>query len=398
MVGFGNGDPNQAAWFLANTAHAIASLSNPFVSYLINFPDGANMMANTSTIAVGALFAPVTLGFGPIVSLNLVFITGVAATTWSYGYVARKMGLSLAASLMVGVLIGLAPIRIIHGQGQPFLIFAVGTPWLLYSIWKLVEGRARHLAAIAQAVFWVGWSALVSLERLFVLSIPIAFYVVLRMWSFRSEDVFRSRILTFTKFAGASILVLAWPLYEFAFGDQALHGPPHDWLMGYSSHVRDFVTAGPWMLVHGFGPSDNTTGFLAGNFTDASYVGIPMFLACAWGIWRLRNSTLVRSLAIAALAGLILSCGTEIAWTEDSWSIPGVYAALQHLPGFNSAHPLNFQIVSSIAMAIIIGLAVDDYLASTTARRWLVGAGVVIVALSMAPNQSFATTKVALKS
>ena len=71
MVGFGNGDPNQAAWFLAHTAHAIATLSNPFVSHLINVPDGANMLANTSTIAVGALFAPITLHFGPIVSLNL---------------------------------------------------------------------------------------------------------------------------------------------------------------------------------------------------------------------------------------------------------------------------------------------------------------------------------------
>ena len=139
MVGFGNGDPNQAAWFLANTAHAIKTQSNPFVSQLINYPHGANMMANTSTIAVGALFAPITLAFGPIVSLNLVFVIGIAATAWSYAFVARRFGLSLPIALLVGVLIGLAPIRFIHGQGQPFLVFAIGTPWMLYALWKLVE-------------------------------------------------------------------------------------------------------------------------------------------------------------------------------------------------------------------------------------------------------------------
>ena len=397
MVGFGNGDPNQAAWFLANTAHAITTFSNPFVSHLINYPDGANMMANTSTIAVGALFAPITLGFGPIVSLNLVFIIGVAATTWSFAFVARRMGLSLFASLLVGVLIGFAPIRIIHGQGQPFLIFAIGTPWLLYSTWKLVEGRTSSVGAILQGVFWVAWSALVSLERLFILSLPLALYVVGRMWSLRKSEGFRERLVTLSKFGTLSAVVLVWPLYEFAFGEQSLHGPPHDWLMGYSSHIRDFVAAGPWMLWHGLGPTDHSTGFLSGNFVDASYVGFPLFAAFLWGAWRLRHSAAARALSAAVFASLLLSCGLEIAWTADSWSIPGLYSILQHLPGFSSAHPLNFQIIASIAMAFVIGLAIDDLLASATPRKWLVGAVAIGLVLSIAPNQTFATTKVAIK-
>ena len=398
MVGFGNGDPNQAAWFLANTAHAIKTLSNPFVSHLINYPYSANMMANTSTIAVGALFAPVTLAWGPIVALNIVFITGIAATTWSYAFVARRFGMTLPVALLVGVLIGFAPIRMIHGQGQPFLIFAVGTPWMLYSIWKLVEGHATGPAAMMQSVFWVVWSALVSLERLFIIGVPIAVYIAIRTWQARHSENFHERLKVLSRFALLCAVFLSWPLYEFQFGEQSLHGPPHDWLMGYSSHLRDFVAAGPWMLWNGLGPSDHNTGFLSGNFIDASYIGFPVLAAFLWGAWRLRNRFAIRCLTLAAVGGLILSCGLEIAWTDRGWSFPGAYAVLQHLPGFSSAHPLNFQIVSSIAMAFVIGFAIDDCLKSRPRRQVPLAIVSVILVLSIAPNQVFSTTKVELKS
>ena len=397
MVGFGNGDPNQAAWFLANTAHAISTFSNPFVSHLVNVPDGANMMANTSTIAVGALFAPVTLAFGPVVALNMVFITGIAATAWSFAFVARKMGLGLLAALLVGVLAGFPPIRMIHGQGQPFLVFAIGTPWLLYSVWKMVEGHSRGLNVALQSSFWVVWSALVSLERLFIISLPIALYIVIRLWHFRSSEALRSRVITILQFVGVTCLALVWPLYEFLYGEQALHGPPHDWLMGFSSHVRDFFAAGPWMLWQGIGASDHSTGFLSGNFIDASYIGIPVFLAFVWGAWRMRHSCAVRCLTAATLVSLVLSCGLRIAWSDSSWSIQGIYALLQHVPGFDSAHPLNFQIVTSIAMAFVIGLAFDDYLASPRMRRVPAVVAVVVLVLSIAPHESFATTPITVK-
>jgi hypothetical protein len=152
------------------------------------------------------------------------------------------------------------------------------------------------------------------------------------------------------------------------------------------------------MLWQGLGPTDNSPGFLSGNFIDASYIGIPVLLAFFWGAWRLRASFAARCLSVAGLAGLVLACGVAIQWRKDGWSIPGVYALLQHLPGFSSAHPLNFQIVSSIAMVFVIGLAFDDYLKSSTSRKWPIAVSAILLVLSIAPNQTFATTKVAVKS
>jgi hypothetical protein len=397
MVGFGNGDPNQAAWFLAHTAHAIATLSNPFVSSVINVPDGANMLANTSTIAVGALFAPVTLHFGPIVALNLVFILGIAVTAWSYAYVARRWGLSLGAALLVGTLIGFAPIRLIHGQGQPFLVFAIGTPWLLDAVWQLVEGKRARWNGIAHATAWVVWSALVSLERLFILAIPIAIYVLIRLRSLRGTAVCIERIRSLTLWLGATALLLALPLYEFRFGKQALSGPPHDWLMGYSTRIRDFVSPGPWLWWQPFAEAEHPTGFLSGDFVNASYVGVAFFLVFAVAAWSQRGRREVCCMTWASVGALLLSLGPTVAWTKGGTSIPGPYALLQYLPGFSSAHPLNFQIISSISMAMVIGFALDDvWRRRPSLRRVVVAVGLLLV-VAYVPQQGFATTHVTLK-
>ncbi len=397
MVGFGNGDPNQAAWFLAHTAHAIATLSNPFVSHLINVPDGANMLANTSTIAVGALFAPITLHFGPIVSLNLVFILGFTATAWSYAFVARRWGLSLGAAIFVGTVIGFAPVRLIHGQGQPFLIFALGAPWLLDAVWQLVEGKRSRWSGITHATFWVVWSALVSLERLFIMAIPIAIYVVIRLRTLRRTPLFRERSRSLLLWCGATAVLLAVPLYEFRFGPQALSGPPHDWLMGYSTRLHDFIAPGPWLWWQPFAGARHPTGFLSGDFVNASYVGVLFFAVFIAAAWSQRGRREVCCMTWAAAVAMLLSLGPEVAWTKGGLSIPGPYAVLQYLPGFSSAHPLNFQIISSIAMTLVIGFAADDlWRRRPPLRPVAVGIG-LLLAVAYIPHQAFATTNVTLK-
>ena len=397
MVGFGNGDPNQAAWFLAHTAHAIATLSNPFVSHLINVPDGANMLANTSTIAVGALFAPVTLHFGPIVALNLVFILGIAATTWSYAFVARRWGLSLGAALFVGTLIGFAPVRLIHGQGQPFLIFALGTPWLLDAVWQLMEGKRSRWNGVVHAAAWTLWSALVSLERLFILAIPIAIYVVIRLRSMWRTPVFVERLRAVTLWAVVTVALLAYPLYEFRFGTQALSGPPHDWLMSYSTRLRDTINPGSWAWWQPVTEATYHPGFLSGAFGNASYIGLPLIASFFVAAWSQRRRREICCLTWVSVAAILLSFGPNISWTKGGASIPGPYALLQYLPGFSSAHPLNFQIISSIAMSLVIGFAMDDLWRRRSAYRWVVVfAGILLVA-AYVPNQAFATSSVTPK-
>src|SRR5262249_54216871 len=78
-----NGDISFNEWMLANAAHSVTHLSNPFFTTLQNAPLGVNLMANVGLQLPGVLLTPVTLLLGPafaylaLITLNL-FGTGYA--------------------------------------------------------------------------------------------------------------------------------------------------------------------------------------------------------------------------------------------------------------------------------------------------------------------------------
>jgi hypothetical protein len=77
------GDPAQEVWFVAWPAWAIAHLHNPFFSGLVNVPDGANLLSNTSGTLVGVVLAPVTWLFGPVATTNVALTLAPALSAWA---------------------------------------------------------------------------------------------------------------------------------------------------------------------------------------------------------------------------------------------------------------------------------------------------------------------------
>ncbi len=76
------GDPAQEVWFVAWPAWAIAHLHNPFFSSIVNVPDGANLLSNTSGTLVGVVLAPVTWLFGPVAATNVALTLAPALSAW----------------------------------------------------------------------------------------------------------------------------------------------------------------------------------------------------------------------------------------------------------------------------------------------------------------------------
>src|SRR5512132_3022598 len=71
-LGAGTGDAGLFLWFLRWTPEALAGGQAPWVSDLLNVPDGVNALWNTSLILPGMLLGPVTLLLGPVRTLNLL--------------------------------------------------------------------------------------------------------------------------------------------------------------------------------------------------------------------------------------------------------------------------------------------------------------------------------------
>src|SRR5216110_666742 len=71
---------------LAHAARSVTHLTNPLFEGQLNWPDGVNMMANTSILGLAIPLTPVTLLFGSGVAFALLvtLATALTATTWYY--------------------------------------------------------------------------------------------------------------------------------------------------------------------------------------------------------------------------------------------------------------------------------------------------------------------------
>src|SRR5215469_5752801 len=99
----GLGDNELFSWFLRYAATAVAHGRLPeLVTTAMNAPQGVNLMWNTSFLLPGVLLTPVTLLWGPQVSLTLALTLGFAGSAASLFWVLRRWGAGLDAAALGG--------------------------------------------------------------------------------------------------------------------------------------------------------------------------------------------------------------------------------------------------------------------------------------------------------
>src|SRR5215467_267739 len=112
-------DVDQAAWFMRYAATAIQHFRLPaLTATAMNAPHGVNMMWNTSMLLPGSLMTPITLLFGPQVSLTVLLVIGFAGSAASMYYVLRHWQSSTIAAALGGAVYGLSPALVNSGIGH----------------------------------------------------------------------------------------------------------------------------------------------------------------------------------------------------------------------------------------------------------------------------------------
>src|SRR4029453_9166231 len=92
----------------------------PFFSDRMNYPDGVNMMANTSVLAVSLPMTPVTLLWGPHVAFNVFLTLALALTGISWYLVLSRQFLSSRVAAWIGAFFApFAPSIISHAGRAP---------------------------------------------------------------------------------------------------------------------------------------------------------------------------------------------------------------------------------------------------------------------------------------
>jgi hypothetical protein len=383
-------DPQDQAffeWMLAHGARVLTDGVYPFFSDRMNYPDGVNMMANTSVLAVSLPMTPVTALFGPHVAFNAFLTLALAVTGISWYLVLSRQFVSSRLAAWVGALFAtFAPSMISHAGGHPNIVSQFLVPLI---IWRTLALR-RPGRAVRNGLLLAGllvWQAFINLEILFMTAVGLGiFCAVMAIARRRSEP---GEITTFLRGLGVAgsvtLAVLAYPLYVQFFGPQSYHGLP-EFVRYFGADLGSF-TAYAQRSVAG---NSITAGRLAQNAAEENaFFGwglvILFFGLVAW---------MRRSVAIVALAGVALffgamSLGPRIRLNGVDTGVPGLWSLLHSVPILNSAVPTRWALAIAPIVAIVLALGcqrASDLMKTQPAARGPVRVAMITaVAMALVP-------------
>ncbi|MGW3893162.1 hypothetical protein ACWD69_31185 [Micromonospora chokoriensis] len=389
-------------WFLAVDARALLG-DFDLLSDRLNAPDGVNLMANTTVIALGVVFAPVTLLLGAPVTFALLAAANLAGTALAwYLLFHRTLRARRLAAVLGGALCGFGPGMVSQTNSHLHMTAQWLVPVIVWLVVRLLrasdpgptpDGPGRDLAAgpdrrrmITSAV---GLAAAITAqvfvgeEVLFLAAITLLVMAI--SYAVADRDLARRALPGFAGglaiAAGLALLVLGYPLWFQFAGPQGvadgMFAPAY-----FSADLSSWWTVSP-LSVAG---SDESARLTTGPAEYNTFLGWPLLLvtaACAIWVGRRR---LVFACVVAGLVMGALSLGPEVVLGGTKTAIPGPYALIGGLPVVDGALPMRFALALLPIIATLLVLAVDRALRGTGRVRRLVPLAVGAALLPIFPT------------
>ena len=382
-------------WFLALDARALRGELS-LVTGRLNAPDGVNLMANTSVVALGVLLAPVTLAFGAPVTFALLVAANMAGTALAwYLLFTRLLRARPVAAALGAALCGFGPGMVSQSNGHLHMTAQWLVPVLVWLVVRLLRaadpaGRPDGPDRRRMASSAVGLAAVVTVqvfvgeEVLFLAALTLAVTAVAygsadRDLLRRAGSGFAGGLLTA---AGLALLVLAYPLWVQFAGPQGVADglfPPAYFsadLVGWTRLSALTVFGSPEAVRLTTGPAEFTT-----------FLGWPLLLvAVGCAVWLARRAPVVVALVAAALVTAALALGPQVVAGGERTGIPGPYALLAGLPVVDGALPMRFALAVLPLVGTVLTLAVHRALGESGRARRLVPVAVGAALLSVFPT------------
>ncbi|MCW3838714.1 hypothetical protein ONA70_01200 [Micromonospora yasonensis] len=380
-------------WFLAIDSRALLG-DFSLLTDRLNAPDGVNLMANTTVIALGVLLTPVTLAFGAPVSFALLVAGNLAGTAvaW-YLLLTRTLRARPVAAGLGAALCGFGPGMVSQSNAHLHMTAQWLVPvivWLVVRLLRAADPAGRPdgpdrrrlvtssagLAAVVTVQVFIGEEVL-FLTAFTLLVMAVAYGLADPALLRRALPGFAGGLMTA---AGLALLVLGYPLWHQFAGPQGVADgmfSPHY----FSADLTSWSTLSPLAVLGSDASARLTTGPAEYN----TFLGWPLLLVtvgCA--VWLGR-----RPLAVACLAGglvaALLSLGPEVVVGGARTGLPAPYALLAGLPVVDGALPMRFALAVLPLAGTVLALAVDRALAERGRARRLVPLAVGVALLSVLP-------------
>jgi hypothetical protein len=387
----GDGDPAIFIWFLRWVPYALQHGHQLLVTHHLNYPDGVNLMWNTSLPLPGLLLAPVTDVLGPVFSFNLLLVLSYALSAWCAYLAIRRFAPGHLAAAVGGLVYGFSPaIRVQSHHLHMSLAFLV--PLMLLALHEILV-RQRHSPWLAGAgLGLMAGAQLLIGEELLAMTALLAsalflLVVLTNLRRLRQRWAYAAKALAVALTLCSAIIV--WPLSVQFDGPQRIHGDIQK--TNYSNDLQSFILPGFPQALTWDGAGELVDGFAGGN---SAYLGLPLLLVLVVLGVRWRSSGVVRiGLALLVVAA-VLSLGPTLLVGGRDTGIRLPWAFFEHLPLLPSLIPARLAQLTALFAGLLVAVFLQAVWGEGGWRRWAAVAVAVGVLAPLWPSGTVAAEKV----
>lgn len=358
------GDPNEFMWYLGFPWHQLIHFKNPFVSSILNYPSGINLMSNTSMIFEGFLVGWIAYVFNVVFVFNLIFFLNQTLCMMFFSKTLKIMGVNRFIAIAGSLLSVMLPYLTAQEIGHPNLYVVVFLYAILYYIIKLLKntiltrGEFFVMGGLFAAQFYTG----LELFTTFVLFIIIGLILI---YLFKKNEI---RVIAINNAANAIrafilFLIFIVPgIYYFFFGAYHYAGG-NQGIGGWNTYVTDlfsiFIPTPVYLLHNNF--TTNIANQFTGNFSEEDgYIGVLVMPIAIWSFYRMWKYSYTKIVSFLAIVFLILSFGSHIHILGNSTSIPGIWKFVEYIPLLRNALPGRLMLYVELIMLGIMIVAIDN--------------------------------------
>ena len=388
----GEGDPAIFIWFLRWVPYALQHGHDLLVTHHLNYPDGVNLMWNTSLPLPGLLLAPVTNIWGAVLTFNLLLVLAYGLSAWCAYLAIRRFAPGHLAAAVGGLIYGFSPaIRVQSHHLHMSLAFLV--PLMLLAVHEILV-RQRHSPWLTGAGLGLmaGAQLLIGEELLAMTALLAAALVLLVLLTnlrrLRERWAYAAKAFAVALTLCSAIIV--WPLAVQFEGPQHIHGDIQK--TNYSNDLQSFILPGwPQALTYD-GAGQLVDEFAGGN---SAYLGLPLLLVLVVLGVRWRSSSVVRiGLALMALAA-VLSLGPTLLVGGRDTGIPLPWGFFEDLPLLPSLIPARLAQLTALFAGLLVAVFLQAVWEEGGWRRWASVAVALLVLAPLWPSATIPSEKVA---